>query len=424
MQKLIDICKEKYGDREIPVVEKNIIGCYPPESAEDYNSVYSVVTGLAAGEVTAEHFGSLWDAYHALELNMPVEGAFYRIRSACTDGYCNDALVYVNNENEMQFAKNYDEMSSRVIWYFTPVEGGYNISSMHTCDYVPSQASYTVAKLSSIAKVYTVDVLDNTTGELKLISDMQMHAQASGSKIVGYNTNSANTASSWYIEKVADDEIGKINHTVTMSATFSSVMLGYNAVVPEGVEAHNAEGVADGYVSLVKIADAGEVIPANTPVILYRTDDNTSKTFTYTEETADAPTKTVLGGSLYQKYVECDGDKEYYKLMIEKSTGAAKMYCMYKEFASDGTYGEGDAYKGTDDGGHIKCSANKIYMALSNANGAALFGMRFVGGEATGIDNVNGENGEDIIYDLQGRRLVEITQPGIYIVNGKQVFVK
>ena len=88
------------------------------------------------------------------------------------------------------------------------------------------------------------------------------------------------------------------------------------------------------------------------------------------------------------------------------------------------TYGENEAYKGTDKGGHIKCSANKIYMALSNANGAALFGMRFVGGEATGIDNVNGENGEDIIYDLQGRRLVEITQPGIYIVNGKQVFVK
>ncbi len=41
---------------------------------------------------------------------------------------------------------------------------------------------------------------------------------------------------------------------------------------------------------------------------------------------------------------------------------------------------------------------------------------------STGIEEVNGENGEvRIIYDLQGRRVNEITTHGIYIINGKKI---
>ena len=45
--------------------------------------------------------------------------------------------------------------------------------------------------------------------------------------------------------------------------------------------------------------------------------------------------------------------------------------------------------------------------------------------ETAGVDEVKAESGEvKAIYDLQGRRLNEITEPGIYIVNGKKVLVK
>ena len=46
-------------------------------------------------------------------------------------------------------------------------------------------------------------------------------------------------------------------------------------------------------------------------------------------------------------------------------------------------------------------------------------------GNETGIEEVKGENEEAKgIYDLTGRRVEAITHPGIYIINGKKIFVK
>ena len=43
----------------------------------------------------------------------------------------------------------------------------------------------------------------------------------------------------------------------------------------------------------------------------------------------------------------------------------------------------------------------------------------------TGVEEVKGENGKvKTIYDLTGRQINEMTKAGIYIVNGRKVFVK
>ena len=44
--------------------------------------------------------------------------------------------------------------------------------------------------------------------------------------------------------------------------------------------------------------------------------------------------------------------------------------------------------------------------------------------EETAIENVNVEPTSNVIYDITGRRVKEITNAGIYIINGKKTFVK
>lgn len=389
----------------------------------DYNAAYNAATLLlenrtATDEEYTSAYNALSAAFEALELNLPVEGGLYIIKSANSNAYSAGKQIYVDANNNPYFADATD--ASTYIWQFEPVDGGFMMKSLHTQSYVSGAAWATQVTLSdddANAKTVTIGVLDDATGQVSITvsGGYPLHAQNSGSTLVGY-TGDANSASAWYIEAVED--LTTIKHTVTMNATFSSVMLGYNATVPAGVEAYNAEGVEDGYVKLVEVACEGEVIPANTPVILYRTDANTSKKFTYTRTEPEAPASTVLGGSLYQKFVECDGDKDYYKLMIK--SGEAKMYWMYKEFNAEGV-----SQGNTNDGGHIKCSANKIYMALPSQQQAASYSMRFVEPGTTGVDEVKGEDGNvKTIYDLQGRKLNEITHPGFYMINGKKVYVK
>ncbi|MBQ1177617.1 MAG: hypothetical protein IIX50_01065, partial [Bacteroidaceae bacterium] len=72
---------------------------------------------------------------------------------------------------------------------------------------------------------------------------------------------------------------------------------------------------------------------------------------------------------------------------------------------------------------HFKASANKVYLELDATSAVALSGFRFrVGGDETGIEGIT-IDADATIYDLYGRRVLEVVTPGLYIINGEKRYI-
>ena len=75
----------------------------------------------------------------------------------------------------------------------------------------------------------------------------------------------------------------------------------------------------------------------------------------------------------------------------------------------------------------------RAYFHDGSAAGAKSFTVSIGDSEATGIDDINGEEGNHDVYDLQGRKVASdqpwseakrLLRQGVYIVNGKRMIVK
>ena len=87
---------------------------------------------------------------------------------------------------------------------------------------------------------------------------------------------------------------------------------------------------------------------------------------------------------------------------------------------------ETESFVDTDNGTHFKILANKIYFeynpnAVANASA---FHFRFYNkGEGTTTIDELIFGGGSIIYNLYGQRIMKIIEPGVYIVDGKKIYV-
>ena len=240
---------------------------------------------------------------------------------------------------------------------------------------------------NSTGNVYTVKVAEAGTYTLRCYATFGANDRADA-------TNGNITVGHSMLDATAFD------HNITFAAEYATLHLGYQVAVPTDVEAYVVSEIDGVYAKMKKVEG---VIPAATPVILKNVGTEKTYTFSYTADEATAVGTNLLKGSIANRYVT----EEAYVLGIV-----------------DGVVG---LYKAEMNGGVWLNNAFKAYLpasVVSAAEGVSFYGFRFDEEEnTTGIEVVENAN-ENVIYDLAGRRVSEITAPGIYIIDGHKVLVR
>ena len=199
----------------------------------------------------------------------------------------------------------------------------------------------------------------------------------------------------------------EINAAADVATYFSETAIEKPTI--EGVNVYYTTGnINNGYLGLVEITS--DIISPETGIVIkYETEQN----LTFAPHVVSPGSETVSGnllkGTTKKTLISKDQNKEYYVLALKEGLGLG----FYRAVNGEN---ENEFYNG----------AFRAYLEMPAAQGqgtAAFFGFDW--DNVTGLDNVVTEGtGAKVIYDLSGRRVKEITTSGLYIVNGKKVYVK
>ena len=362
---------------------------YPLSTSDAYNQFAEAIR--TASGITAES-----SAKDCAEAYTVLQGAITNYRSTTTGIQLpEDGKVYkmygLNGTNKY-YAKNGDNQNFVVqkikdgTYRFVSTSGnqkGYTFESNIDLDLkVYRRINFGALNLA----LGTVSIGLNSNGSTGRFSGNNYVGTIGG---VGYSTDI-------YFEEVTDFVGQAVNFAAsTDSKNYATLNLPYASTLPTGVTAYKAGNVVDNDLNIIVYKNAGDVLPANTPVLLTATSDG-SKTF------APAPyaaaEETGFQGTLSAKAVTATNT-----YILSKNGGET-----VKFFALDET--------------NNTINANKAYLVVS---GGAAQALNFNFGNTTGIQNaaVEGVNANAPLFDLSGRRVVKAVKGGIYIQNGKK-FVK
>lgn len=209
---------------------------------------------------------------------------------------------------------------------------------------------------------------------------------------------------SWTLE-----EVESLSFSIS-SARYSTLCVPVEVQIPDDVKAYTFGGLSIdedsvGVLNLKKVTT--DYIPKNEAVLLFSVDPAGGDfEFALTGGNNGNIDGNEFIGTIVKKNFDLNLDKRIF-MYLTKVNGEVGFY---KRKPEAFTFG-----------------ANKAYFYLTPEQQAAVsrgMSMRLIDG-TTGIEDVPVDAVvEDTIYDLQGRRLDEVTAPGIYIVNGKKMYIK
>ena len=230
---------------------------------------------------------------------------------------------------------------------------------------------------------------------------------------VGCNTNYINDNShNWMCEEVTSLPVA------ISSAQHATLYAPVALEIPDGVRAYVLDASKiDGTSKDIVLTRLSSIIPANTGVILKGNEGIYNFNITESTDNAEAEAAgNALAGTVARTRVVGDA----YILAVRE--GKAGLYPL-----------AGNSYINPDvQTASFTNGSHKAYLPVKDDTLGEILkkstGVRFIYSDeiVTGIQDgilYDGAEGESI-YDLQGRKLSEITEPGIYIVNGKKTFIK
>lgn len=383
------------------VTKANYVGAY---SAESIQALQDAVNAAEA-DATAESINAAIKAIKAVKASAkPVKaGKYYVIQNANTFDDDNLKSIYENPDGQ-NIAWNTKTQSAAELWQLVPADNGeYLIKSANTGKYIRYEEAGVGGKMSTAADrpFRFVQGADNYTFSLYCDDPAKPgeYCEATPSTTDGFGATDGSAASGDYLGTYKGHQFAAWNLVEVSSVKLTVGETGYATAyfpfavtIPAGVTAYTVAAAADGEATLKKLSGT---IPAHTGVVLSGT-ANTPCTFEIAADAAAVDGNNMLEGMTIATEVPAE-TKAY--ILANGSEGVG----FYRLSESDRTI-----------------AANKAYLIVDDA-AEPVFSLKLDGG-LTGINGVEVSAGADApVYDLQGRRLPQVPEKGIYIQNGKKI---
>ena len=371
-----------------------------------FNNFKTNVSNLITAEKTA--------AYATLTINQPTVGKLYRFKGKASGKYMNAATATPSADTKMGMTDNADlastifivcegdDINNQTAYKLLSYNTGYYTKNTHNNGALASAANSVLMKASEGNNIGYYTLFTNHSGS-KYIYDNNTVVDRNGS----YKANNCD----WTIEEVTWLPI-PVSSTYRFGTFFSPVDIALTDTwyaKDARMKFYTGRLDDEGYVVLDKVNDN---IPANTPYVIELTSNDGYKNGCQYLKIADSA--PAIEASTYN----LRGGLE----TIATPTDQGTIYTL--QAAWDGN--TDDHNSATDVAFRIYNGTNilgcRAYLPVSGTQ--PVKGLRFNEGTTTRIESLEaGQTHEIEVYDLSGRR-VERAGKGLYIINGKKVYIK